>query len=69
MFPEGQRVEFVVGSFAWSRGVVISREAATCRGLWNADNPPQNEDEVLVVLTFWGRELVVPAAPDQIRAV
>lgn len=69
MFPEGQRVEFLVGSFAGQEGIVVSREDALQCNLPNADLPPRSEDEVLVLVTFWGRELLVPVTPDQIQAI
>jgi transcription antitermination factor NusG len=69
MFPEGQRVRVTESSFATCEGVVISYEEAVQRGFYTADNPPPADGSLLVVLTFWGRPLVVELAPNQICAI
>jgi hypothetical protein len=68
MFPEGQQVEFTEGPFVNSTGPVISCEEVVHRGGDSLVNTAQ-ADTVFVVLTFWGRDVIVPAAPNQIRAI
>jgi transcription antitermination factor NusG len=68
MFPAGQRVEIVEGTFAGTVGVVISELEAQQR---NASDPafPMSANAVRVVLTFWGHECPVVLTTDVIQAV
>ena len=67
MFPEGQRVEIVEGTFAGCEGVVISREEAERRDSENFEMPLPGA--IWVVLTFWGREVPVMVASDQVQPI
>jgi|GEM_PF-4482280 len=69
MFPEGQRVEVIATAFAGHTGVVVSRQEIQQRNLQRADDLPSAENEALVLLTLWGRELVVSFTTDMVRVI
>lgn len=69
MFPNGQRVEVVTGAFAPCEGVAVSHAEAVTRNLATADQPSPTANEVWVVLTFWGQDLLVSLSPHVLRAI
>ena len=69
MFPEGQQVEVVAGGLAGMTGVVVTREGALQRELQPPDNPLLAENELLVVVTLSGRDIVVVVTTDDVQAI
>jgi transcription antitermination factor NusG len=69
MLPEGQRVEVVAGAFVRLTGVVVSRQEIMVRNLQRVDDVPPAENEALVLITLWGREVVVSLTTDDVQAI
>lgn len=69
MIPAGQRVEIVKGAFAGFTGGVVSRHEIMVRNLQRADEIPPADNEALVLLTIWGRELVGSLTTDMVRVI
>lgn len=69
MFPNGHRVEVVTGALANCEGIAVSHAEAVSRNLATADQLSPTANEVWVVLTFWGQDILVSLSPHVLRAI